>query len=67
MALSEYFTDDDLITQLRLQFDVDEMYDLDWKIIFSHIEDTGKKYRLRFRGRTFMIDKVTASVTEVTS
>ena len=67
MALSLYFTDEDLISQLRVQFDYDEMHDLDWKTIFNQIEERERDYFLRFRGRKFSINKVTGGVTEVTS
>ena len=65
MALSDYFTDEDLESQLRSQFDYDEMWDVDFKTIFNHIQDIGSVLELRFRGKVFHIDKVTASVTEV--
>ena len=67
MALSPFFSDDDLISQLRLQFDYDEMHDLDWRSIFGMIEERERDYFLRFRGRKFSINKVTGGVTEVTN
>ena len=65
MALSLYFTDEDLISQLRVQFSYDEMHDLDWKTIFNQIEERERDYFLRFRGRKFSINKITGGVTEV--
>ena len=65
MALSRYFTDEDLEAQLRLQFPYDEMWDVDFKTVFNHIIDTGTDLELRFRGRLFRIDRVTGSVSEV--
>lgn len=65
MALSPYFSDEDLETQLRLQFDIDEMYDMDFTTIFNQIQDAGKKYYLRLRGREFFIDKITGTVSEI--
>ena len=31
MVVSEYFSDDDLESQLRLHFDYEEMWDIDFK------------------------------------
>ena len=65
MAISPYFTDDDLISQLRVQFDVDEMYDFDFKQILGQVEERDNDYFLRFRGKQFSIDKITGGVTEL--
>lgn len=65
MALSEYFTDEELISQLRLQFDWEEMWDIDFTTIFQSIEDMGDYFSLNFRNRVFHIDKITGIVVEV--
>ncbi|WP_407415824.1 hypothetical protein [Methanobrevibacter sp.] len=65
MALSEWVTDDDICAQLRLQFDYDEMWDMDFKTVFSHVIDRGEDLYLELRGRKFSIDKITGAVTEV--
>jgi hypothetical protein len=65
MALSEYFTDEDLISQLRLQFEWEEMWDIDFTTIFQSIEDMGDYFSLNFRNRVFHIDKITGIVVEV--
>ena len=64
MALSPYFSDEDLISQLRVQFDYDKMFDFDFKQIFSQIVERENDYFLRLRGRQFSIDKRTGGVTE---
>ena len=64
-SISEYFTDEDLEQQLRLQFDYGEMWDMDFRTVFSQIEDVGDVFQLRLRNRLFNIDKVTGGVTEV--
>ena len=66
MALTNTFSDAELISQLRMQFEREEMFDLDWKTIFNQIQEREKDYYLRFRRREFSIDKVTGAVTEVT-
>lgn len=60
-----YATTDDVIHGLRLQFDYNEMFDIDFKTVLSHMEDYGEYYELRLRGRLFRIDKLTGSVKEV--
>ena len=65
MAVSEYFTDEDLCTQLRLQFENEEQWDTDFTIFFNQIVDRGSDLFLEFRGRKFSIDKITGTVTEV--
>jgi len=64
-TVSEYFTDDDLETQIRLQFEEDEMWDMDFKTIFSQITDNESFFELKLRNRIFHIDKITGSVSEV--
>lgn len=65
MALSPYFTDEELISQLRLQFDWEDMWDVDFTTIFQAIEDLGDYYSLNFRNRCFRINKITGGVVEV--
>jgi len=65
MALSPYFTDEELISQLRMQFDYDDMWDIDFTTIFQSIEDLGDYFSLNFRNRVFHIDKITGIVVEV--
>ena len=64
-TISEYYTDEELISQLRLHFDPEEMFDFDFKTILNHITDNGEVLELRFRKRVFHIDKITADVEEV--
>ena len=64
--IGEYFTDEELETQIRQQFEPEEMWDMDFKTIFGQIEDNGNNYyELRLRNRTFHIDKITAAITEI--
>lgn len=65
MALSPYFTEEELICQLRLQFEWEEMWDIDFTTIFQSIEDMGDYFCLNFRNRCFQIDKITGIVVEV--
>lgn len=65
MVVSDYFTDTDLETQLRLQFDYDEQWDIDFKTVFNQIIDRGNDFYLELRNRKFSINKITGVVTEV--
>ncbi len=66
MSLSEFFTDEDLESQLRLQFESEEQWDIDFKTIFNQIVDRGGDYYLNFRNREFSIDKLTGAVRDIT-
>jgi predicted component of type VI protein secretion system len=64
-TVSEYFTDEDLESNLRLEFEYEEMFDMDFRTVFNQIEDMGEFLQLRLRGRVFQIDKITGGVNEV--
>lgn len=64
-SISPYFTDEDLEIQLRLQFNYDEMFDMDFRTVFGQIEDVGECFQLKLRNRVFNIDKITGIVSEV--
>jgi hypothetical protein len=64
MAISENFTDEELEAQLRSQFEEDEQWDMDFTTIFTFIVDRGVDLYLEFRGRKFVIDKLTGNVSE---
>lgn len=65
MVVSEFFTDEELEAQLRLQFDNDSQWDIDFPAFFNQIIDRGADLYLELRGRKFSIDKLTGYVTEV--
>lgn len=62
MSISPYFTDEDLESQLRLQFDEQEQWDIDFKVFFNQIEDMGNYFYLKLRGKEFAIDKISGTV-----
>lgn len=64
-TISPYFTDEDLESQLRMQFPYEQMYDMDFRTVFNQIEDIGDCLQLRLRGFIFHIDKITGVVTKV--
>ena len=63
-TISPTFSDEDLQTQLRLQFPVEEMWNINFKPFFNQITDEGEYFQLRFRNRVFLIDKISGVVTE---
>lgn len=65
MSFSDNFTDEDLCSQLRMQCDIDEQWDIDFTTVFQYIIDRGVDFYLEFRGRKFSIDKLTGGVSEV--
>ena len=64
-TISEYFTDEDLEQSLRLQFELEEMWSMDFRSVFNQITDEGDYLQLKLRGRIFRIDKITGGVSEV--
>ena len=65
-TVSQNFSDEDLETQIRLQFPYSQMHDTNFKIFFNQITDEGEYFQLRLRGRVFRINKQTGEVREVT-
>ena len=64
-TVSPYYTDEELCSQLRVHFDREEMWTIDFQALLSQITDMGEFYRLKVKGRVFNVDKVTANVVEV--
>ena len=64
-TVSPYYSDEELCSQLRMQYSLDEMWNIDFQSLLSQIIDMGDYLRLQIKGRTFNIDKITANVTEV--
>ena len=65
MALSDYASDEDIINQIRLHFEDEQQYDMEFRTILNNVVDTGKTFYLEFRGKKFNIDKITGSVIEI--
>lgn len=64
-TVSKYFSDEELESQLRMQYSLEEMWTIDFQALFKQIVDIGDCLQLRIKGRTFNIDKITCAVTEV--
>ena len=64
-TLSDYFTDEGFISNLRALFEDDERYNLDLMSIINQVEDYDKDFLLlTFRGRKFLIDRLTGAIME---
>ena len=63
-SISEYFSDEDLISQLRLQFEYEEMHSIDFALFLNKVEDNGDCFELKINNRLFYIDYITGIVTE---
>lgn len=65
MSVSDYFTDEELESQLRLQYDDTEQWTIDYRLFFNQIEDNGDSLYLKINDREFSIDKITGEVTDL--
>ena len=64
-TVSEYFTDEELCSQLRMQYSLDEMWRIDFMSLLSQVVDIGECFELKIKGRVFNINKITGGVSEV--
>lgn len=66
MSVSEWFSDDELISELRMFFTEAERETIDFQSLLGQInwidDDTGE---IKVKGRTFRFDYEVCSVTEV--
>lgn len=64
-TVSDYFSDEDLIAELRTFFDEKEMYTINFKALLNSIEEHNDIYlTLKIKNKTFYIDKISGDVTE---
>ena len=64
-TVSDYFSDDDLICELRTYFDEKEMYTINFKSLLNSIEEYNDIYlTLKIKSKTFYINKINGEVTE---
>lgn len=65
ITLSPYFTDNQVVNQLRSYFSLTEMWNIDFYNLLSQAEDKGSYYELKIKDKVFRIDKITGGVVEV--
>ena len=64
--ISDYYEDEELITQLRMFFDDDEQEQIDFKASLNLLTDFDEeKWELKIKDRVFLIDKELCEVEEV--
>ena len=64
--ISDYYEDEELISQLRMFFDDDEQEQLDFKASLNLLtEFNEEKWELKIKDRVFLIDKELCEVEEV--
>ena len=64
-SISPYFSDEDVCTQLRMQYSSDEMWNIDFKTLLKQVVEKGEVFELKIKDRLFQIDKITGGVSEV--
>ena len=66
MALSDYFTDDEVVSQLQMYFELEEMWNMDFNSCLSQVTDYDENYFfLKIKDKNFIIEKITGIVEEV--
>ena len=64
-TVSDFYSDDDLIAELRTFFEEEEMWSINFKALLNQIQDYNDIYfTLEIKGRTFYIDKISCEVME---
>ena len=64
--ISEYYSDDELLAQLRGFFDVEEQRSIDFKAHLGLIEEVDNTtFQVKIKDRTFQFDKELCGVEEV--
>ena len=64
--ISEFFSDEELISQLRMFFNEDEQEHMDFKALLGQITEIDTNtLELKVKGRIFRIDKIFCDVEEV--
>lgn len=66
MSVSEWFSDEELISQLEMMFDIDEACHMDFNQFLGQItEVNGNTREVKIKGRTFRFDIELCDVYEV--
>ncbi len=64
-TVSDYFSDEDLISTLRMFFNEKEMWDINFKALLKQVQDYNDIYYiLTIKNRTFFINKISCEVIE---
>lgn len=64
--ISEFFSDDELLSQLRMFFNEEELEHINFKALLGQLNDEDTDtWTLQIKNRQFLIDKNTCDVEEV--
>ena len=64
--ISDYYSDEELISQLRMFFTDEEQEQLNFEVALGQLEDVDvDTWELQLKGRLFRIDKILCEVEEV--
>ena len=64
--ISDYYSDEELISQLKMFFTDEEQEQLNFEVALGQLEDVDvDTWPLQLKGRTFRIDKILCEVEEV--
>ena len=64
--ISEWFSDDEVISQLRMFFDLEEMAKIDFEASLSQVGTYDENnFYLKIKSKEFVIDKLTGIVEEI--
>ena len=64
-TISDYYSDEDIIAELRTYFEYDEMWSINFQSLLKSIIDYNDiYYMLQIKNRTFYINKITCEVME---
>ena len=64
--ISEYFEDEELLSQLRMFFDEEEQENINFQALLGQLKEVDSEtYEVKIKNRTFTIDKTTCDVEEI--
>lgn len=64
--ISDYYSDEELISQLKMFFTDEEQEQLNFEVALGQLEDVDTDtWELQLKGRLFRIDKILCEVEEV--
>ena len=64
--ISDYYSDEELISQLKMFFTDEEQEQLNFEVALGQLEDVDTDtWELKLKGRLFRIDKILCEVEEV--
>ena len=66
MSISMFFSDENVLAQLRTYFDEEERDNID-ETVLTNINDCGGFFELVYKDKLFVIDGLTGSVKEVSN